>query len=156
MDKFFKDIEDATSNPILRTYCQFKKDYRKEPYLIHASNRNYLTAISRFRTSSHSLHIETGRHTTPITPKALRICNFCQLNSIDDERHMLLECPFHNPEREILIQSLQSSIPIRTFSHDLNTFISVMQLKHPDSINALGKYLCTGFLRRKEAVKSAT
>ena len=73
---WLNNINDSESHPKLRTYCRFKMEFRKEPYLYQV-NRTYLNAISRFRTSSHCLHIETGRHTKPITPVENRTCNFC-------------------------------------------------------------------------------
>ena len=68
MAKYFIDINDNASKPKLRTYYLFKTEYRKEAYLYQICNRNFFTALSRFRTSSHSLHIETGRHARPYTP----------------------------------------------------------------------------------------
>ena len=154
IEKFFADINDSASNPILRTYCLFKSDYRRESYLHHASNRNLLTAISRFRTSSHSLHIETGRHTVPITPKENRICKFCQLNEIDDEIHMLLKCPFHITERTNLLEALQPLFQNYPPDYDEDTFRLIMQIKNPNIINVLGKYLSIGSLRRKKYLES--
>ena len=106
MEKLLTDIKDNAANPKLRTYCMLKTDYRKETYLYHISDRFIFTAIYRFRTSSHSLHLETGRHTIPYTPIENRICTFCNLDSIetiDDEIHMLLGCTFHKPELKFLL-----------------------------------------------------
>ena len=135
----------------------FKTHFTKEPYLLHVSNRRFFTAISRFRTSSHSLHIETGRHTIPYTPIENRICNFCDLKSIDDEIHMLLRCPFNNPEREILIQSIQSLIqyPISVYN-DKDLFSKIMTITCPKGLNSLGKYLHMGFSRRKQYQDNTT
>ena len=144
---WLNDINDCESHPKLRTYCRFKMEFRKEPYLYQV-NRTYLNPISRFRTSYHCLHIETGRHTKPITPVENRTCNFCQSNCIDDEIHMLLDCTFHNTERKSLLDSIHAYQP----SNNNNTFFyEIMQNKSPDFIEALGKYLSTGFRRRKLA-----
>jgi hypothetical protein len=48
------------------------------------SHRNILT---RFRTSNHKFHIETGRYTRPITPVENRICSNCNSKSVEDELH---------------------------------------------------------------------
>ena len=64
--------------------------------------------------------------------------------------HMLLKCTFHISERKILFQNLQPFLQdsISEYSdHDL--FCTIMELKYPDAINTLGKYLYTGFTRRK-------
>ena len=149
MNSWQTQINDNSSNPILRTYCSFKTEYRKEPYLYQVANRHYLTAISRFRTSSHSLHIETGRHTIPFTPPENRICNFCQLNCIDNEEHMLLYCPFHNEERTLFLQYIQNFTEHSISVNNRDLFVIIMQSRCPDMVNALGKYLSVGFLRRK-------
>ena len=74
VENWLENINDTDKNPILRTYCKFKTDFTREAYLQHSNTRKYFTNISRFRTSSHSLHIETGRHTIPITSISDRIC----------------------------------------------------------------------------------
>ena len=73
VEKWRENINDTDRNPKLRTYCKFKTDFMSEAY--HSNTRKYLTSISRFRTSSHSLHIETGRHTIPITPVSIEYAN---------------------------------------------------------------------------------
>ena len=157
MDSLISNINDITVNPKLRTYRLFKTDYRKEAYLNHIHHRKFLTAISRFRTSSHSLHIETGRHTIPYTPIENRLCSFCDLNSVDDEMHMLLKCTFHNNERENLMLFVQHSLqsPISELTdHDL--FCKIMEMKCPNFLNALGKYLSLGFSRRTTLTSNPT
>ena len=55
-------------------------------------------AFTRLRVMSHSLRIETGRWSR--TPRELRKCN-CNLNVIQDEQHVLIECPLSQPLRQI-------------------------------------------------------
>ena len=50
-----------------------------------------LHRIPRFRMGSHHLPIEEGRHFN--LPQASRFCNLCNTGALDDEGHMLLECP---------------------------------------------------------------
>ena len=54
-------------------------------------------ALTRFRTSSHSLLIETGRHNG--TPRDERICKSCNTKQIESEYHFLLVCPFYRDIR---------------------------------------------------------
>ena len=42
---------------------------------------------------------ETGRYTKPVTPVDLRVCEFCNLNVTEDEKHFLLSCPFYDDIR---------------------------------------------------------
>ena len=61
---------------------------------------------------------------------------------------MLLDCSFYNNERNSLIESLHTT----SIGADNSTlFILIMESKCPNTITALGKYLSTGFHRRKIA-----
>jgi hypothetical protein len=57
---------------------------------------------TRYRTSSHSLHIESGRHNN--VPRNMRICKHCSLNDIEDEFHFILKCPLYNDIRKRCIK----------------------------------------------------
>ena len=54
--------------------------------------------LTKWRLSSHDLHIETGRYTTPITPRAERVCKHCPA-FVEDEYHVLFQCPVYNVVR---------------------------------------------------------
>ncbi len=45
----------------------------------------------RFKLGCHNLAIETGRWTG--VPRAERVCHRCQQGALDDERHLVFECP---------------------------------------------------------------
>ena len=92
----------------LRTYKLFKKDFCLENYLL-CSNFNDRKYVSKLRTSSHKLGIETGRHIRPVIPKDQRFCPSCDDRSIDDEHHFMLNCKQHSSERESLFKSLDFS-----------------------------------------------
>ena len=49
--------------------------------------------ITRWRLSSHNLHIETGRRKKPKPPRTERRCIVC--NTIEDEEHTLFNCTAH-------------------------------------------------------------
>ena len=61
-----------------------------EPYPRLISNLRYRNALTRLRTSSHTLEIERGRYTTPKTPVCDRLCRTC--NVTEDEIHFILNC----------------------------------------------------------------
>ena len=52
--------------------------------------------IAKIRTNSHELHRETGCWAVPKTPWMERFCHLCENTNIDDENHLLLECPMYN------------------------------------------------------------
>ena len=113
-------------------------------------NVKYQKAISRFRSSSHQLSIETGRHTIPITPLKDRTCKHCNSPEIDDEMHMFLSCEFHNSERLVLFSELPYSFaPLRPEY----LFIKLLSNCHKNVIRSVGKYIYTCFDRRKTATE---
>ena len=74
-------------------YKHFKTLLDVERYLIINMPVQHRYAMSRFRSSSHKLCIETGRHNN--IPIHLRLCQFClenQLNVIDCEYHVFFQC----------------------------------------------------------------
>lgn len=89
----------------------------------------YRTIITRWRLSSHSLRIETGRYTRPKTPKPERKCGIC--NTLEDEHHALFACSAH--------------IFIREHYHDiLSRYTTVQSILHPTTTtdaNTIGKYI---------------
>ena len=73
----------------LAMYRQIKKDIVCEPYLLE-KNWRLRQATTRFRTSTHNLAIETGRHNR--TSPADRLCTICHAGQVEDELH-LFQCP---------------------------------------------------------------
>merc|ERR1712240_795106 len=72
----------------LRTYATFKTETGYEKYLVNVRNFSIRSHVTKFRLSNHRLAIETGRHTTPKTPKEERFCQFCP-GKVEDEYHFL-------------------------------------------------------------------
>ena len=99
-------LQDLTTNPILRTYNLFKKEFRWENYLSCVQNPQYRNTLTKFRTSSHTLEIERGRHTNPITPVEQRLCNVYHV--LEDELHFLLECNMFTDERTAFLYQIQN------------------------------------------------
>ena len=58
----------------------------------------------RFKTANHKLPIETGRWNN--VDVADRKCTLCEKNTIDDEFHYLLECPFFKRDRQRYIHNI--------------------------------------------------
>ena len=115
-----------------------------------------MSAIAKFRTSSHCLFIELGRYTRPYTPAHQRLCKYCNLGNIDDEIHMLLDCKAHNQERKLLFAKIVDSEShyLLQYNNREELFKFILKQKCPDMINALGKYLYTGFKYRSERFNS--
>ena len=150
--KWLEDINNASLNPKLRTYKLFKNELCLEPYITSVKNVNHRIAIARFRTSSHNLHIEKGRHCNPPTPIEKRICHFCPANKIDDEHHMLMECSFHNQERNELFNTISSCISFEDCSTSLDKFVKIMSGTSIKLLDSLGRYLYLGIRKRENVI----
>jgi hypothetical protein len=86
----------------LKLYSELKTETGTEDYLTYITNIKHRVDLTRLRLSSHSLNIETGRHTS--TQRENRICTLCNTNTIEDETHVLVNCPMYNDLRTTHIQ----------------------------------------------------
>ena len=93
----------------LRFYSKLKNSFTREPYIDLSPSRNQRSWISRLRSSSSSLGIEIGRYRN--IPINSRICNYCSLGEIDDERHFLMSCPIFDLKRACLFGKISSVSP---------------------------------------------
>ena len=133
-ERFIKKwLSDLNSNDKLRTYRKFKSTFCLENYLIHIKNVQDRFSLARLRTSSHKLHIETGRFTIPKTDVASRICSHCNLNCIEDEEHFILVCPKYSILRDKYIKPVVDSDILRSLS---NSDLLVWLMSNED------KYVC--------------
>ena len=73
-------LDEINKNSKLRTYCTIKGNFRCEDYL-DTLQFNYRRQFTKLRLSAHKLHIETGRHTRPITPVKASAHSFKQFTS---------------------------------------------------------------------------
>ena len=106
-DRFYLDEinkiklgDDGQNHNKLRFYNQIKGSFKIEPYIQKIKNRNQRQWLTRFRTSAHTLRIESGRYTRPVTPITERKCTYCKDDEIDDERHFVLFCKTFNIKRQ--------------------------------------------------------
>ena len=130
-----KDIESLSK---LRTYALVKKYFCVEPYILHIRGNHLITAMARYRMSSHDLNIERGRFNNPITPQNQRICTRCELNEIDDEIHFLLHCSAMNNEREILFDSVAAIINIQPTNE---MFLRIMTSGDMTVVKSLAQFI---------------
>ena len=129
-----KDIENSSK---LRTYALVKTYFCVEPYILHIRGKHLITAMARYRMSSHDLNIERGRFNNPITPKNQQICTRCELNEIDDEIH-LLYCSAMNNESEILFDSVAAIINIQPTNE---MFLRIMTSRNITVVKSLAQFI---------------
>ena len=127
-------ICDSTRATFYRT---FKDQITFSPYLDGVSSKLYRISLSRLRTSSHRLGIETGRWRRPVLPREQRKCPRC--DKIDDEYHFLLECCILKDLRTQLIPAYYWKRP--------SMFKCIQLLNSSDkTLNKLAKYVHRGFM----------
>lgn len=116
----------------LRTYKLFKTVYETEQYVkYHTMSRARRSALSKFRCGVAPLRIETGRYES--LPVEKRNCFHCSL-SIENEEHVLLECPLYNKIRLELFDKIERSCP------DFRSFNSTDKVSHILSNNQIINY----------------
>lgn len=115
--------------------------------LIDVLPRYLLTAVLRFISSGHHLRIETGCWDK--TPKQDRMCLHCDV--IEDEIHVVTECPCYYDARKVLLQELQLSYncgPQETVSAIgklIRTVISSTEVENIISFCKICYTSCRGF-----------
>ena len=58
----------------------------------------------------HTFAIESGRYAKPKIAKEERKCRYCNLDDVEDEKHLLLKCPLYNEERLSLFNSVMLNV----------------------------------------------
>lgn len=72
------------------------KRWYAQPYLFTGMASTKATVLARFRLGSHHLAVETGGWGRQSVPYQERVCTLCSAdgtNCIQDEHHVLLDCP---------------------------------------------------------------
>ena len=118
-----------------------------EGYLLLLPNLEHMSTIARFRMSSHTLGIETGRHAKPKTPKEERKCRYCNLDDVEDEEHFLLKCPLYSEERLSLFNSVVLNVSAMSQG---DVFVYLLSSKEPTTLKALGTFLHNTFRKREK------
>ncbi len=103
MEKWcLNDIQESEYYPKLITYKTFKLYFELELYLSEIKDYRYITALARFRISSHNLKIEIGRYSKPKLEVNLRKCIYCDSKETEDEEHFLNKCTLVTNECKLL------------------------------------------------------
>ena len=126
-----------------------KKDHKFEKYL-YIHNFEHRRAISKLRTSSHKLEIETGRWRK--IQRENRICQNCALNKVEDESHLLFDCQMHVAERKELFETLKRKLglyPPPSYYKE-ETIKYIFGTDDLTVLNATGKYISNVLKKRED------
>ena len=105
----------------------------------------------KFRTSNHSLFIETGRYCRPILPREKRICKFCKNDEKKDKVHLLFKCSLYADLREVFFQKIAR---VMDFNPD-DQFNALNMLTSTNRISKIhiANYIHKRLLRRKVVIE---
>lgn len=130
----------------LRTYRLFKLEYGPEHYLIHRLPTQDRRAFALFRTGIAPIKIETGRYTRGhYVPVDDRCCNHCGQGTVEDELHVILNCPYYKDLRIDVLKSANVILPGFTELCQADQFRMLMSC--PDLIYKTAR-LCRAILVR--------
>ena len=136
------------SSPKLDFYKKIKKDFSSEFYLDMVQNFEGLSRKQyvKFRTSNHTLLVESKRYCKPQIPREDRICEFCNLNEVEDEIHVLFNCTLYTSYRNVFFNKLDS-----TFKTDNkeNFIASIFRSKSEPALFYLINYINKCLEKRK-------
>ena len=126
MKNWFLDIwnSDRYSNNKLKFYNTIKFEFGEEQYLGLDLKNTESKRIAQIRTSSHKFSVETGRHGMKRLKLQNRVCKNCTTKDqevlelllvlpfpepiIEDETHVLKECPLYEDLRRKLLPQTSS------------------------------------------------
>ena len=111
---------------------------------MHIDNRK---AILMMRISTHDLMIEKGRHEK--IPPDRRKCKICP-NEIEDENHVIFDCPAYNKLREAFYKATD----INLNNIDIDILFSSDDTTDDTAIRCIGNLCSQIFKLRKELIKA--
>ena len=126
------------NSPKCRFYKEIKPFHQPSEYLSIVVPQNHRIAMTRLLVSSHSLRVETGRWTRPVTPRNERKCTNC--NKIEDECHFLLECSRYSQIRKKFIPKYYWKRP------SMSKAIELIQDNNKKTVRGVAKFVHEAFL----------
>ena len=143
--ELWNDSKNPENGNKLRLFRLFKERIKTEHYVTNQMPKHYRISLSKFRSGSSQIHIETGRYTN--TPLCDRLCEFCDNHQVEDEMHFLLICPMYNDLRYELIHQMNVLDASFINYHPLCQLCIIL---NTDSVQyTLGKYLFLVYQKRK-------
>ena len=145
--ELFNDRNNINGNK-LRTYRIVKGKLEAEHYVSAAMSRSHRSILTKFRSGSLPLLIETGRYAK--VPLQNRICQLRNSNQIEDEMHFLLNCDFYGDFQCPLLDKANRCNT--DFAHSNNTDKFIFLINYINLTHILASTLYDMFRRRKQFV----
>ncbi len=139
-NKVWDDTKNEENGNKLRLYRCYKDDICVESYVTTIMPFHHRQKIAMLRLGCLPIQIELGRRSN--TPLDSRICKLCNQGCIEDEVHLLLQCPLYDDIRSIITKHVTDT----TMSFK-DQFCSL--LSNPDIQADLGKCVFRMMNRRQ-------
>lgn len=130
------------SMPKLRTYREFKQEFKCETYLSMDLKKNERSLLAQCRTGILPLRLETGRYLGE--PVDSRTCRLCNSGEVENECHFIFQCSLYNELRNTYLGNIISRDSFVNIS-DLDKLVLLMK----DYVRQLSKYIVSAFTLRK-------
>ena len=89
--------------PKLKLYSKYKVSRKEELYLLLPIPRRLRVDLARYRTTSHSLEIELGRHyNIALADRLCKLCRSHNVVAVEDEIHAMFKCEAYNEIRNFI------------------------------------------------------
>ena len=131
----------------LRTYITYKKLYDVEPYVYKVMHRGHRSILAQFRTGILPLAVETGRYND--LPLEYRLCNFCNENVLEDEKHFLLNCKLYEEDRKVFFAEIMKQ---DTLLSDKSTHQKFETLMSEKFVKLTAKFLYTCYFKKRDVL----
>lgn len=139
---YMQDLREEHGRKYSTYFEDVKQGYSFEAYLDQVTHSPCMYTLVKFRLGAHYLAIETGAWQGK--PRVERYCTFCATGEIEDEVHLIYNCPAYDDLRsqfDFIFNSLGEQ--------NLKSFLD-WQDKY-----AIGKFLHLCFALRKRLVQSS-
>ena len=145
-DTFIQNWESRLQNSSRALFYKELSSFDYKQYLDIVSIKKFRIALTKLRSSSHRLEIETGRWARPTIERQNRKCKICSLDVIEDEFHFVLECPNYTQLRTLLIKPYYRNRP------NMLKMTQLMKSENKKEIKGLAEYIYKGFIQRNESM----
>ena len=143
-DIYVQDWHDSLINSTRASFYRvYKQSFKYSSYLDIVFVKSHRDALTRLLSSSHILHVESGRwRRNPELPRERRYCFICTAK-VEDEYHFVFECPIYRSLRIQLIPRYYRERP------SMFKFISLLNTTNKKHIIALAKFVYKAFAERR-------
>ena len=138
------------SNRKLQFYSSFKNDRSSSHQLELIKNMQHRQLVSKLRSGSHDLRIETGRHCIPKVSEHLRICKFCSDNEVENESHFLFSCNLYQNIRKKFFDDVSFKYPNFNTLNNSDKVLFLFNNIDPFICKKLGYFTFEAFQKRKQ------